>query len=313
MYLAIPDSFLHKSEMDVIFMAPQISLSINEIQPHLRVINLYQCTSGFDTGFRRLYDYYFLYVHSGKGVITIGDNAYVTLPGDLFFCPPGIKNRIFADIEEPFLLSGISFDFTHNHQNNKLMIPIQEDAFNPIYIPETICFKDFDGLPEKISLKNNIHIHQQILDMIHQFQAQKRHWQSYTNALFLTFLIAIIQQITSNPSDSSNYQRANSIINYISNNFMEDLSNHKLADLFHYNCDYISKIVYAYTGLPLKQYFISLRIREALNLLINSNLKISEIALKAGYNNIHHFSRTFKMKTGVSPNYFRHHKFGRNV
>ena len=172
MYLAIPDSFLHKSEMDVIFMAPQITLSVNEIQPHLRIINLYQCTSGFDTGFRRLYDYYFLYVHSGKGVITIGENVYVTLPGDLFFCPPGIRNRILADNTEPFLLSGIEFDFTRNHQDNKLMIPIQEDVFNSSYITETVCFRDFDGFPEKISPGNNNHIHQQILDMIHQFHQQ---------------------------------------------------------------------------------------------------------------------------------------------
>jgi AraC-like DNA-binding protein len=298
---------LHKSEKDVSFVIPKITLCIREIQPHLRIINLYQCTSGFDTGFRRLYDHYFLYVHSGKGVITIGDHAYVTIPGDLFFCPPSINNRIFADTEEPFLLSGINFDFTHNHQDNKLMIPIQADVFNPTYITETICFQDFDGLPEKISLENNAQIHQLILDMIHQYQAQKWHWQSYTNALFLTFLIAIIQQVTSRPSDASNHQRANEIINYITKNFKEDLTNRQLAELFHYNCDYISKIVYAYTGLPLKQYIISLRIREALNLLSNSDLKISEIALKVGYNNLHYFSRIFKMKTGFPPNYFRRH------
>lgn len=287
----------------------KILLSINNIQPNLRVINLYQCPSGFDTGFRRLYAHYFLYVHKGMGVITIDNKAFYTLPGDLYFCPPGVPNRIVADVTDPFLLTGIDFDFTHNHQNTKLLLPIQAEAFNPSFLTETVSFKDFEGFPSRLSLHDNNSIREIILDMIRQFNTQKKYWENYTSALLHTFIIAVLQCVTLKDIGVNCHRRADELIGYLSKNYMQDLSNRQVARLFHYNSDYISKIVYSYTGLTLKQYIINLRIRAALNLLLNNDTQIKDIALQVGYSNIHYFTRVFKMKTGFSPVYFRRHMY----
>jgi len=48
------------------------------------------------------------------------------------------------------------------------------------------------------------------------------------------------------------------------------------------------------------------RIEKAKNLLLNSNLSVTEIATRCGYASIHHFSRTFKEQCGMSPlNYIK--------
>ncbi|MCX6182428.1 MAG: AraC family transcriptional regulator [Bacteroidetes bacterium] len=54
-----------------------------------------------------------------------------------------------------------------------------------------------------------------------------------------------------------------------------------------------------------KNYLNQIRLAEVKRLLKDSNLPISDIAYKAGYNNISHFNRVFKSEVGVSPKQFR--------
>ncbi len=45
--------------------------------------------------------------------------------------------------------------------------------------------------------------------------------------------------------------------------------------------------------------------RHAAHLLANRNLTISEIALQVGYDDLFHFSKTFKKHFGASPRSYR--------
>lgn len=286
-------------------MPESLKLSTNDIDPHLRLINLFQCQSSFETGPRILYDHYFLYVHSGKGIITIGNSAYKAIPGDLFYCPPGTPNAISADDEDPFLLSGIDFDFTQNHQDNLLTYPIAASTFNPDQVTEYISFMDFDGFATKINLSSDHASHRIVLDMIHEFTVQKIHWQHNVDAMLTTFIIDVIRQHTVRRQHSKGRHTTDEIIDYLSTHFDQTLSNVDIGNRFHFNPDYVSQVVKSYTGLTLKQYIINLRIQEAMNLLRNSDMTIRNIALSVGYDNLHYFSRLFKDKTGVTPGYFR--------
>ena len=280
-------------------------MKVNDIQPHLRVINLFQCSPGFATGPRRLYAQYFLYVHHGKGEITIGDTTYEALPGDLYFCPPGTINAITARGDDPFLLTGIDFDFTLNHRAQPLSYSIDARDFNPDYMTEIAEFSDFDGFETRFSLSGDNTLHHIILDMIHEYSAQKKHWQNYTNALLQTFIIQLMRRQIRRRQTLSNHKKMDDIIQYLADNFSMDLTNELVAKRFHYHPDYISKIIHSYTGLTLKQYIINLRLRESMNLLRHSDKPIKEIARAVGYDNLHYYTRLFKMKTGVTPGQYR--------
>jgi len=58
-------------------------------------------------------------------------------------------------------------------------------------------------------------------------------------------------------------------------------------------------------GLSPKKYLMSLRIKKAEQLLLSSQLQISEIALNIGCEDPLYFSRMFKKNKGVSPSEFR--------
>jgi AraC-like DNA-binding protein len=59
-------------------------------------------------------------------------------------------------------------------------------------------------------------------------------------------------------------------------------------------------------GVTPGRFLIQVRVREAANLLANSEAGIDEIAEKSGFPNRHYFSRMFKKLTGDSPAQFRH-------
>ena len=54
-------------------------------------------------------------------------------------------------------------------------------------------------------------------------------------------------------------------------------------------------------GLAPKAYLLQYRMRHAAHLLANRNLTISEIATQVGYDDLFHFSKTFKKHFGTSP------------
>jgi AraC-like DNA-binding protein len=59
------------------------------------------------------------------------------------------------------------------------------------------------------------------------------------------------------------------------------------------------------TGASPYQYQLEIRINQARELLSLSHLPIGEIGERIGFSGVHHFSRLFKQKTGVSPSEFR--------
>ena len=66
--------------------------------------------------------------------------------------------------------------------------------------------------------------------------------------------------------------------------------------------NYLSALLKKDTGETFKELLTKKRIETAKELLLDTSLKVREIAEKCGYNDQHYFSYCFKKYTGVSPN-----------
>ena len=59
------------------------------------------------------------------------------------------------------------------------------------------------------------------------------------------------------------------------------------------------------TRINFTDYLSRVRIEKSKNLLLNPNLRISEIAFEIGFQSLTHFNRVFKRITGQSPTEYR--------
>lgn len=113
-------------------------------------------------------------------------------------------------------------------------------------------------------------------------------------------------EIVSN-SKSNKEQICESLINFLKNNYKEDISIAELSEKFGFSQEYLGKIFKKYTNHTISNYIIHLRIEEAKRLLVHyPEMEIYKIAELIGYKqNYFYFSRIFKNKTGLKPSEYR--------
>ena len=85
----------------------------------------------------------------------------------------------------------------------------------------------------------------------------------------------------------------------------EQLSLGRVARAVNTSTFYFCKMFKKATGLHFTQYLSRVRIEKAKNLLLNPNLRVSEIAYEVGFQSLTHFNRVFKKLTGFSPSGYR--------
>ena len=85
----------------------------------------------------------------------------------------------------------------------------------------------------------------------------------------------------------------------------EELSLGTVAKAVNTSTFYFCKMFKKATGLHFTEYVSRVRIEKAKNLLLNPNLRISEVAYEVGFQSLTHFNRVFKKITGQSPTEFR--------
>jgi len=98
---------------------------------------------------------------------------------------------------------------------------------------------------------------------------------------------------SSNPIDQSIFFMQKNINKSLKIN---DISNHVNLSESH-----LSKIFRSKTGSSPLDYFINLKMQEAIRLLTNQSLRIKEVAFRLGYNDPYYFTRIFTKHIGSSP------------
>lgn len=122
------------------------------------------------------------------------------------------------------------------------------------------------------------------------------------------FVLELCMQTTKNFANKQNTRSshlADEIIEYIQQNYSQDLSLEQLAKKFSYTSPYINKILKSCTNSTFYDILSEVRIRNAKTMLEEGKLTISQIAQAVGYNNTQSFIRMFKKMMDVTPGQYR--------
>lgn len=78
-----------------------------------------------------------------------------------------------------------------------------------------------------------------------------------------------------------------------------------LSEKFNKNYDSLSEFFGRYEGITIEKYYINTRITKVKELLVYTELTLSDIAFKVGFSSPHHLSNQFKNTIGLNPSEFR--------
>jgi AraC-like DNA-binding protein/ligand-binding sensor protein len=92
---------------------------------------------------------------------------------------------------------------------------------------------------------------------------------------------------------------------FIKQHQTEDISLGQVAKAVNTSTFYFCKMFKKVTGINFTDYVSRVRVENAKNLLLNPNLRISEIAYEVGFQSLTHFNRVFKKISGQSPTEYR--------
>ena len=100
-------------------------------------------------------------------------------------------------------------------------------------------------------------------------------------------------------------ERLRDLIDYINNNYQQNLSIDFLANFLGYSKTHFMSVFKQHTGTSCTEFVIQVRLNKGCDYLINSSSPILEIATTIGFNNLSNFNRQFKRYYQATPSQYR--------
>ena len=245
------------------------------------------------------------YIFTGEAILYYSDKEIILKEGDICIITPDTIHHI-QPYANSFAYESIIRESTFN------------SIFNEFLITNCVLSDFFRNALLKKEHENYCIIHTDPDDSEFPFYLQAFTMECINESVYAnTCAISLIKLFLSRAFrkysssieiSSTDFQNVrpdiDSILQYIRNNY-RDVTLEKTADYFHYNRTYFSRFIRAHYHKSFMEIVTELKIESAREYLLNSDRRISDIALLVGYDNSDHFSRTFKQHTGMSPMEFR--------
>lgn len=126
-------------------------------------------------------------------------------------------------------------------------------------------------------------------------EVQEALWQ-YVKALCAYFV---------RQKENPNYYVATWVRDYLEKNYMHVCSVEEMAEGIHLSPNYLRSLFKAGTGQTILEYMTDFRLRKACEFLKDKSLKVKDVSLMVGYENVSYFSQIFVKRYGVTPNEYR--------
>lgn len=225
-----------------------------------------------------------------------------------------IGNDITNYIEGDLVMIGanVPHGFTTNENTEQYVI-----QFNMNFLGV-----DFFDKPEFKDIRKLIYLSKQGLsfkqDTILQVEPIIYALQEEKGCKKIIYLLELLNTLSkpqkSIPICSDNYslnfeviqlEKLKKVYQYILNNYQNQIYIKEVADLVSLSESAFYKFIIRNTNKNFTQIVNEFRINHAMKLLVNSDLTISEICYKSGFNNLSYFNRKFKEYKKVTPSEFR--------
>ena len=159
---------------------------------------------------------------------------------------------------------------------------------------------------------NDVELQRKVQNIMSEAQQRTPGFELAIKADIYHILVILMRQYTKKTlSLAEQYQQKHTmcllspVLEYMDNNYAENLNLKQLAAITNMGMHYFCRLFKRVTGKSPIRYINDLRINQAVHLLMDTELKISEISMSVGYNDSNYFCRLFKKRKSISPMQYR--------
>lgn len=225
------------------------------------------------------------YVHCGKGKLFVNNKELPVQEGECFVLYPDTYLYYEADAITPWHYSWIAFDGTNAEYYLKRANIGKED----------IVVKTFDRLTLEDAFQKLMKIN--LSDVTKDLK--------FISLLYTILSTFIPPEEKNSEKDYVSSEHIKSALKYIHEHYTENISITDIAAHLSLERKYFSRIFKEQLRMPPSVYLSNYRLSQACEMLETTNLSISEISQKIGYDNPFSFSRAFKKNYNLSPATYR--------
>lgn len=248
-------------------------------------------------------NYEMVYMKKGYAVFDI-EGQHVNLgPNDIVIIKPTQSHKFMVKSESGCEFIVLYFTFENRISGEYSEIPL-EDFLNFVSGKETGPY-----IALKVSQKNEIIV---LLNRIMKERESSEPGSEFLNYLLIMELFVLLSRALKmewENSIKSKSPKLKELIgiaqNFIHNNFERDISLGDIARFVFLSPSYFTRAFKEETGMSPINYLLKVRIERAKELLTDTGLRISDIALSVGFSNQQRFNEMFKKFTNQTPLQYR--------
>jgi len=239
-----------------------------------------------------------IYVKSGFLTVSISGENYIGKPGDAFVVSPG--NLHFMGSQ------------TGNVDYFTFLFPLKYISFRTDDILDDKLLEPLNSGHLMISPEIEDTVKEQCEQLVEIYGAKKEESQSKitaqikTKIILLQFILELWKKgfIVENDTGGKNTVEKE-MVSYIQQNFTGKILLKEFGEQFHLSEKYISRYFKEHFHITISQYVTYLRLEHAKQLLQDTDIPVTEVAMQSGYQNVSYFIRSFKKTYGMSPLKYR--------
>ena len=223
------------------------------------------------------------FITKGKGRFSVNNQTYHLSENQIFLIQPNATAYYIADSQDPWEYIWIGFD------GQDAQTILQNCGLLGKY-----PFIDYIPSDELTQCLNKI------VDIMRD--------QSANDYELLGYLFTIFGYLTRNKVErllTTENDYLKKATTFIKNNYHKNISVQNIADFIGINRTYLYRLFMKEFSISPKKYLFNYRFHVAADLLSNTDMTVSSIALHCGFNDVSAFCNQFRKYTGFTPKQYR--------
>lgn len=233
--------------------------------------------------------YEILFIASGSKIILCNDSYQELHAGDIALFSPNEPHKSFG-----------------NNSYEWICLNFSEEYLKKYFTPTAA--KTLISIFQNRIVRSNTN---QFVELCRMFYKLYNNYNNKSDMLFIDVANILLYISKINKSILKNNlvnKKLSEIINYISENYLYNISIENIADNCHISKSWICTLFKKNLKTTPMSFLSNIRILHACDILLTTDMTITEIAMNCGFSSSSYFGHIFKLITGQTPSEFRQSK-----